>query len=298
MRQIYTLLILFWAIPLVAQESPTPSAAFDVIIKTNGDILYGKVMEVTADVVKYKRTDIPDGPIYHLPRLEVYAISYRNQLKEILNPLDISAPKESPAPQELTPIEEMSVEEPQEFRVMERGNLQRGELWLGLGLIPGYSKIDNRNDYTTKAGFPALVATYMVPYRSQMMVGLQVATGTTRYSRSRYDDYDEVRTETELKENIISISVLGKYQFSDQALRPYVLGGLSFNISGVNAESRLNFVDDDREIFVKSGVRNTGLSILARVGLAYELNNQIGFYGDIGSGITLLQFGATYQLNR
>jgi hypothetical protein len=40
---------------------------------------------VTFELVKYKRTDIPDGPLYQLLRSEVYAISYRNQLKEILN---------------------------------------------------------------------------------------------------------------------------------------------------------------------------------------------------------------------
>jgi hypothetical protein len=39
---------------------------------------------VTFELVKYKRTDIPDGPLYQLLRSEVY-ISYRNQLKEILN---------------------------------------------------------------------------------------------------------------------------------------------------------------------------------------------------------------------
>jgi hypothetical protein len=81
MKNFYLFLILI--LPLIAQETGTASAQFDVIIKNNGDIIYGKVTEVT--LVKYKRTDIPDGPLYQLLRSEVYAISYRNQLKEILN---------------------------------------------------------------------------------------------------------------------------------------------------------------------------------------------------------------------
>jgi hypothetical protein len=298
MKYIYTLLLFASCIRIgFAQETGTPTAAFDVIIKINGDILYGKVVEVTTDMVKYKRTDIPDGPIYHLPKSEVYAISYRNQLKEILQPDAFRAQEPSPllSAEALAPIEDA---EPSLSPLLERENLQKGEVRLGFGFIPGYSKISNRDSYTTRAGFPATAITYLIPYRSSLMVGLHVMAGTWRYSRSDFDDYDNVRTEIEYKENLLTFAAVGKYQFSAQALRPYVLGGLAFHISSVDAESRLTFVEDDRELYVKSGVRNSGLGLIARLGLEYELNNQIGFYGDIGSGISLLQFGAIYKLNR
>src|SRR5664279_2025428 len=65
---------------------PQYNAGFDVIIKTNGDIVYGLVKEVGLYLIAYQRTDIPDGPIYTMLRSDVYAISYRNQVKEYFNP--------------------------------------------------------------------------------------------------------------------------------------------------------------------------------------------------------------------
>ena len=62
------------------------NAGFDVIIKTNGEIVYGLVKEVGRYLISYQRTDIPDGPIYTMLRTDVYAISYRNQVKEYFNP--------------------------------------------------------------------------------------------------------------------------------------------------------------------------------------------------------------------
>jgi hypothetical protein len=46
-----------------AQTTDVPPAGFDVIILNNGQIIHGKVMEVGIYNLKYKRTDIPDGPV-------------------------------------------------------------------------------------------------------------------------------------------------------------------------------------------------------------------------------------------
>ena len=69
-------------------EPPRPiqqNAGFDVIVKLNGDLVYGLVKEVGPYYISYQRTDIPDGPIYKIPRDEVYVISYRNQVKDYIN---------------------------------------------------------------------------------------------------------------------------------------------------------------------------------------------------------------------
>ncbi len=42
---------------------PTATNGFDVIIKKNGEIIYGLVKEVGLDLIIYQRTDIPNGPI-------------------------------------------------------------------------------------------------------------------------------------------------------------------------------------------------------------------------------------------
>lgn len=69
-------------------QAPQPvkhNAGFDVIVKMNGDIVYGLVKEVAPYYISYQRTDIPDGPVYTIPRYEVYVISYRNQVKDYIN---------------------------------------------------------------------------------------------------------------------------------------------------------------------------------------------------------------------
>lgn len=296
MKILYLILILSLPVVAIAQDYGTPPAQFDVIIKTNGDIIYGKVTEVTFDLVKYKRTDIPDGPVYQVLRSEVYAISYRNQLKEILNPGSFSP---SPSVQnEVVDTVDTVEEEYKKTSVFDKFNLQRGEIRFGLGFIPNYSKINNRDIYDTKIGFPIIIGTYLIPYKKSLMIGLQVASGSFKYSRSQFDDYDGVRTDSELKENLFLLTALGKYTFTQNDLRPYALLGLSLNISSVDAESTLKFLNDDHEIFVKSGVRNTGIGVLVRAGLEYSMNDQIGFYADLGTGATLLQIGGVYKLSK
>ncbi len=302
MKIFYLCLILILPLVLSAQETGTPSAQFDVIIKINGEIVYGKVTEVTFELVKYKRTDIPDGPVYQLLRSEVYAISYRNQLKEILNP-DSFAPPITPVTEELKSgaeddLENEAEDDLEKPSIFSNTNLQRGEIRLGVGFIPSYSKIDNKDSYDTKFGLPPIIVTYLIPYKESFMVGVQMATGSYKYSRSQFDDYDQTQTHSELKENLFQLTALGKYQYANSDLSPYAILGLSLIVSSVKAESTLTFLNDDRDIFVKSGVRNKGMGILARAGLEYSLNEQIGLYTDLGSGISLLQIGMVYKMNK
>lgn len=56
--------------------------AQDVIIKTDGSELKGKVTEVAADVIKYHRADNPEGPLYNLPKTEVFMVLYANGTRE------------------------------------------------------------------------------------------------------------------------------------------------------------------------------------------------------------------------
>lgn len=56
--------------------------AQDVIIKTDGSELKGKVTEVAADVIKYHRADNLDGPVYNLPKTEVFMVLYGNGSRE------------------------------------------------------------------------------------------------------------------------------------------------------------------------------------------------------------------------
>ena len=52
--------------------------ADDVIVFRNGDIINCTVIEITSDVIKYKKSSNPEGPIYSTNRNEVLFIKYAN----------------------------------------------------------------------------------------------------------------------------------------------------------------------------------------------------------------------------
>ncbi len=56
--------------------------AQDIIIKRNGEEISATILELTPDLVKYKRFDYPDGPIISIFKSEVFMIKYANGTKE------------------------------------------------------------------------------------------------------------------------------------------------------------------------------------------------------------------------
>lgn len=54
------------------------AAAQDVIVKKDGSQLAGKVIEVTESVVKYKKVDNLDGPLYSISTDNILRINYEN----------------------------------------------------------------------------------------------------------------------------------------------------------------------------------------------------------------------------
>lgn len=57
----------------------------DRIKKVNGDIIQAKVLEVSADEVRYKRYSNPDGPVYVLGKNEISEITYQNGEREVFS---------------------------------------------------------------------------------------------------------------------------------------------------------------------------------------------------------------------
>jgi len=56
----------------------------DVIIKNDKSELKVKVMELTDDAIKYKKFEMPDGPVYSVKKTEVFMILYNNGTKEYI----------------------------------------------------------------------------------------------------------------------------------------------------------------------------------------------------------------------
>jgi hypothetical protein len=57
----------------------------DIIIKTNGDEIQAKVLEISTNEIKYKRFENPEGPNYIIEKKQVFMIKYENGNKDVFN---------------------------------------------------------------------------------------------------------------------------------------------------------------------------------------------------------------------
>ena len=71
--------------------------AQDVILKTNGDEVQAKVQEIGNNEVKYKKAD-GSGPVYAIPKSEVFMITYENGSKDVFGRGQKTADASTPAP--------------------------------------------------------------------------------------------------------------------------------------------------------------------------------------------------------
>ncbi len=291
----FLILSLIFSEAVVAQHNPEPrfpqqpnyNAGFDVIIKKNGDIVYGLVQEVGLELIKYKRTDIPDGPVYTMFKDEVYAISYRNQVKEIFAPV---MPIDSMPP--------LPVMEP----YYKRGNnfFRKGNANFGVGFLRSFTSVDNANDYSSSGGFPVLSFGYEVPYRPQVKLGAMLAFGSHTFKRQEYSVYDSTTSNVKLKENLFTLYAYGKYSFMDMTakIRPYIIGGLGITSSSIHSTYEVSFFNNpDKVLEVTSGSRSIGLGLLARVGGSYYFNPRTAVFADAGIGPSVLNLGISVNVN-
>ena len=60
----------------------------DNIILMNGDEISGKVIEISNDVIKYRKCDYLDGPLISVYKKQVFMVTYRNGSKDIFHKTD------------------------------------------------------------------------------------------------------------------------------------------------------------------------------------------------------------------
>ncbi|MDJ1467868.1 outer membrane beta-barrel protein [Xanthocytophaga flava] len=291
-----------------AQSQPV-SNSFDVIIKKNGDIVYGLVTEVDLQYVKYKRTDIPDGPIYTMPRTDVYAISYRNQVKDILAPTDSSLFKRSVSPPpaavsvDTARVDTVSKEGQKESpdkkvdKFFARENFSQPEIHFHLGFIRGFTKVSNISQYTSALRFPGIGFSYDAQFKENFRLGVTFGVAGFRFTQNEYDSYDSLQIDRKLNETLLLLNVYAKRRFGTGRAKPYILVGIGINGSFLKSESILAVDNNnDRMLQVRSNSRAFSLGIQARIGVDYEAQPGLMVFGDIGAGLTILQFGIGYKL--
>jgi hypothetical protein len=266
------------------------NAGFDVIVKLNGDLVYGLVKEVGPYYISYQRTDIPDGPIYTIPRDEVYVISYRNQVKDYINGRTIG-----PSIQDSVPTDKTD----NVGKNTEGINFENGSLHLGLGFLRSFSKLKNVNNYSTSATFPVVSVAYEVNYKSNLQLGLMIGFGSHKFSDQNYSTYDSTNNNINITENIFGLYVYGRYYFlnGSSRLQPYILAGPGITSSNIHSENKISFTNDNTQIIlVKSGARSTGLGIIARAGAQYFVTNQFQVSLDAGVGLSVIKLGVSFAL--
>ena len=267
------------------------NAGFDVIVKLNGDIVYGLVKEVGPYYISYKRTDIPDGPVYTIARSDVYVISYRNQVKDYINGRFAAQVEQN---QTQPQIDSGNIEKSKNPL-----NLNNGKLSLGLGFLRSFSKLKNKSDYSSSSTFPAISFGYEVPYSDNLQVGIMIGFGSHKFSDQKYSTYDSTNNNINIKENIFGLYVYGRYYFMSPTsqIQPYILVGPGITSSNIHSENKINFTNDNTQtILVKSGTRTTGIGIIARAGLEYYLNKQFQLYLDAGVGLSAIKVGVSFAL--
>lgn len=77
------------------------SYAQDTLIKKNGDEVRVTILEITPELIKYKRFDYPEGPTISILKTEVFLVKYGNGTKEVISTSTNSAtsfPSSGPEP--------------------------------------------------------------------------------------------------------------------------------------------------------------------------------------------------------
>lgn len=57
----------------------------DVVTLRNGEVIKAKVLEVGEELIKYKRCDNLDGPVFSVSRVKVFSIRYANGSKDLFS---------------------------------------------------------------------------------------------------------------------------------------------------------------------------------------------------------------------
>lgn len=284
---------------IYSQTTDVPAAAFDVIVLNNGDIIHGKVVEVGMLLIRYKRTDIPDGPIYELYKSEVYAISYRNQLTEYLEPQGSSVFESQVPP---PPIDSIALPDSAYFSDFAADNwyssIQSGEVRLGFGLIRNYSRVKEVDDYQNEVSFPSVHISYMFPVNQSIDLGLAMGFAGFKYADKSFSEYDQLMTDRTIKESLFSIAVIGKYGFDMELIRPYVLTGVSFTNSSVRTEGTITFTDDGRTIILQGGGRSGHFGVPLRGGVDIRISHSYSAFIEVGTGFSLMQLGGVIKIGR
>lgn len=96
--------LLLAATLLLAALLARPAAAQDLLTHRDGTEVLVKVLEITPELVKYRRFDNPEGPLISVRKSDVFRLKYANGTQEILTPLAPGAALPTPGSLGAAPV--------------------------------------------------------------------------------------------------------------------------------------------------------------------------------------------------
>jgi hypothetical protein len=264
----------------------------DVIIRVDGSIIYGKVLEVSQDEVKYRKNDIPNGPEITLPRNQVYVISYSNNTKQVITPVFGKQKLDEPA------FDANSVDETAKSDTTKnlKYNIAHGDVRVGMGFSRAYSSFKGVEDFSKEASAPSLFAAYQIRFNRFLKIGASLGYASFNYEFNRVSEYDGISISQSINETVASLGIYGRYDLMAGFIKPYLLLGLNFNYTSATMKGDIEFLDQGKHVLTTSGINGFKNDIVARAGVDFMLSKAFGLYSDIGTGISLIQIGAIFSL--
>jgi opacity protein-like surface antigen len=277
-------------VPLSAIRPKQPevkiSIAPDVIIKTNGNLFQCKIIEVNDAEVMYKLS-VRDtsAALLNIPRGEVYAIAYANGLAMVITPELMG--------REAGMYPKSGCEAWDTFKE----NLGKGSLNVGIGFVSFYSPIKNSDSYEDEQVMPSVFAGYTFIIKEKLKAGVHLGIGGNELSKSGVSEYDQMKISSTVEEGFFCLGIFGRYDILDGAIKPFIKGGIDF--IGVNmTTTSLAESLDGKTASLKTVVHQKGIKpgLILRAGLDMYLGDKFGIYGDVGSGLSLVQVGLLFNL--
>jgi len=105
MKKITFILLLITTCVCIAAKSQ------DIIVKNDKSEIKSKILEITEELIKYKKFEMPDGPTYSINKADVFMLLYANGNKEYIENKVIPKPASQPA-QDTTTDAENDILEP------------------------------------------------------------------------------------------------------------------------------------------------------------------------------------------
>ena len=249
-------------------------------------LLQGIVTEVTEEFIRYQTIDMREkGPVFTLPANKVYAINYASGVTQIITPR-LNGRR----------VASVGKSGPDTTFHYLASNFSHGVLRTGFGFIKSYSSWENTDDFETNNVTPGLNIGYHFQVSRLLQAGFNLGFAQYEYSREINSDYDQVYIKRQINESLWALGFFARYDLTQTFVRPYILGGVNLVFNDVNVVSDISSNTSIKS--VRSEVPQSGFNfgLIVRGGVDLRLSNRFGIYGDIGSGLQLIQLGVIFIL--